>query len=235
MWPDAKQADTHCTWEQPFPLNSYKLAFTYFYKWRCIYWRQKTAHPTWQAIGTPKWSSLPEFHLHTTSRFERRTFLWSQGPRTGLYQWMAITLHPTPSYILHERRQRSQHNLKLCQKNATSFWRYIACQKSQHTLKLCKNNATLFWGYITCQKVRHTLKLCKNNAPTTAGLTHTSNSNSTLDRVSKPAGTSLQDSTSAMGPYRRQYKTTLYSFFRWLPNWGTAWWWPKINKNCVLL
>jgi hypothetical protein len=31
--------------------------------------------------------------------------------------------------------------------------------------------------------------------------------------VSKPAGTSLEDSTSAMGPYGRQYKPTLYSFF----------------------
>jgi hypothetical protein len=125
----------------------------------CIYWRQKTAHPTWQAIGTPKSSSLPEFHLHTRSRFEHRTFLWSQWPRRGLYQWMAITLHRTPSYILPETRQKSQHNLKLCKNNATLFWRYIACQKSQHTLKLCKNNA-----------------------PTCAGLTHTSDSNSTRDR-----------------------------------------------------
>jgi len=125
----------------------------------CIYWRQKIAHPTWQAIGTPKSSSLPGFHLHTKSRFGYRAFLWSQGPRTGLYQSMAITLHPTPSYILPETRQKSRHNLKLC-----------------------KNNATLFWGYITCQKVRHALKLCKNNAPTCAGLTHTSDSNSTLDR-----------------------------------------------------
>jgi len=171
----------------------------------CIYWRQKRAHPTWQAIGTPKSSSLPGFHLHTTSRFEHRTFLWSQVPRRGLYHWMAITLHPTPSDILPETRQKIQNNLKLCQNNATLFWRYIACPKSQHTLNLCQNNATLFWGYITgqkvrhtlkwcksnatlfwgyiaCQKVRHTLKLCKNNAPTCADLTDTSDSNSTLDR-----------------------------------------------------
>jgi hypothetical protein len=31
--------------------------------------------------------------------------------------------------------------------------------------------------------------------------------------VSKPAGTSLDDSTSAMGPYCRQYKPTLYFYF----------------------
>jgi hypothetical protein len=186
MWPDAKQADMHSTWEQPFPLNSYKLAFTYFYKWKnniCVYIEGKKQHtPTWQAMGTPKSSSLPEFHLHTTSRFEHRTFLWSQGPRRDLYQWMAVTLHGTPSYILPETRQNSHHNLKFCQNYATLFSRYIACQKSQHTLKLCKNNATFFWGYIRCQKVIHTLNLCKNNEPTCAGLTHTSDSNSTLDR-----------------------------------------------------
>jgi len=130
----------------------------------CIYWRQKTAHPTWQVIGTPKSSSLPEFHLHTRSWFEHRTFLWSQGPRRGLYQWVAITLHPIPSYILPETRQKSQHNLKLCKNNTTLFWRYIACQKSQHTHKLCKNSATLFWRYVACQKSQHNLKLCKNNA-----------------------------------------------------------------------
>jgi hypothetical protein len=113
----------HSTWEQPSPLNSYKLAFTYFYKWKnniCVYIEgKKTAHPTWQAIGTPKSSSLPGFNLHTTSRFEHMTFLWSQGPRRGLYQWMTITLHPAPSDILPETRQKSRHNLKLCQNNAT--------------------------------------------------------------------------------------------------------------------
>jgi hypothetical protein len=31
--------------------------------------------------------------------------------------------------------------------------------------------------------------------------------------VSKPARTSFEDSTSAMGPYCRQYKPTLYFFF----------------------
>jgi hypothetical protein len=31
--------------------------------------------------------------------------------------------------------------------------------------------------------------------------------------VSKPAGTSFEDSTSAMGTYRRQYKPTLYLCF----------------------
>jgi len=37
------------------------------------------------------------------------------SPRTqkGLHQWMAITLHPTPSYILPETCQSSQHDLKL--------------------------------------------------------------------------------------------------------------------------
>jgi hypothetical protein len=45
--------------------------------------------------------------------------VWTQdlfvvpGTQKGLYQWMAITLHPTPSYILPETRQRSQHNLKV--------------------------------------------------------------------------------------------------------------------------
>jgi len=93
--------------------------------------------------------------------------------------------HPAPkpfSDTLPETRQKSQHNLKLCQNNAALFWRYIGCRRSQHTLKVCQSNATLFLRYITSQKVRHTLKLCNNNAPTCAGLTHTSDSNSTLDR-----------------------------------------------------
>jgi hypothetical protein len=34
---------------------------------------------------------------------------------------MAITLHPTLSNILPETRQKGQHNLKLCQNNATLF------------------------------------------------------------------------------------------------------------------
>jgi len=175
-----------------------KITYVYILK-------AKNSTPNLRSHLHPKSSSLPGFHMHTTSRFEHRTFLWSQGPRRGLFQLMAITLHPTDSDILPETRQQSQHNLKLCQNNATLFWRYIACQKSQHTLKLCQNNAilfwgyitgqkvrhtlkwcksnaTLFWGYIACQKVRHTLKLCKNNAPTCAGITHTSDSNSTLDR-----------------------------------------------------
>jgi hypothetical protein len=206
----------------------------------CIYWWQKTAHPTWQAIGTPKSSSLPGFHLHTTSRFEHRTFLWSQGPRRGLYQWMAITLHPTASDILPETRQQSQHNLKLCQNNATLFWRYIACPKSQHTLKLCQSNETLLWGYIACQKVTHTLKCTPSSCvrimhqlvqalptPQTPTVHWTD--------VSKPAGTSLDDSTSAMGPYCRQYKPTLYLCFPWLPNWGTSWWCPNTKKLCLII
>ncbi len=78
--------------------------------------------------------------------------------------------------------QKVRHTLKWCKSNATLFWGYIACHKVRHTLKWCKSNETLFWGYIACKKVRHTLKLCKNNAPTCAGLTRTSDSNSTLNR-----------------------------------------------------
>jgi hypothetical protein len=71
-------------------------------------------------------------------------WVWTQdlfvvrGPRT-LYQCMAITLRPTPSYILSETCQKSQHDLKLCKNNATLFRRYITCQKSQHTLKSGKH------------------------------------------------------------------------------------------------
>jgi NAD-dependent dihydropyrimidine dehydrogenase PreA subunit len=63
------------------------------------------------------------------------------GPTTqkGLYQWMAMTLHPTPSYILPETCQNCKHNLKLCKNNATLFWRSITCQKRQHNLKLGKH------------------------------------------------------------------------------------------------
>ncbi len=44
-----------------------------------------TADLTWQAIGTPKSSSVAEkdFHLHT-SGFEPRTFLRFKGPKQGL-------------------------------------------------------------------------------------------------------------------------------------------------------
>jgi hypothetical protein len=177
----------------------------------CIYWRQKTAHPTWQAIGTIKSSSLPEFHLHTTSPFEHRTFLWSQGPRRGLYQWMAITLHPTPSYIFPETRQKSRHNLKLCQ-----------------------NNATLFWRYIACKKVRHTLKLCKNNAPTCAGLTHTSDSNSTLDRCQQAGRNFFGGQYISNGSLLQTVQNYPLVFFPWLPNLGTSRWCPNTKKICVL-
>jgi hypothetical protein len=219
----------------------------------CKYWRQKTAHPTWQAIGTPKSSSLPGFHLHTTSRFEHRTFLWSQGPRRGLYQWMAITPHPTPSDILPETRQKSQHNLKFCQNNATLFWRYIACQrvrrpsscvrimqhyfevhhipKVRHTLKWCKSNATLFWGYITCQKVRHTLKLCKSNAPTCAGVTHTSDSIGTLDKCQQASRNFFGGQSISNGSLLQTVQTTVY----FLPNWGTSWWCPNTKFVCLII
>jgi hypothetical protein len=176
----------------------------------CIYWRQKTAHLTWQAIGTPKSRSLPKFHLHTMSRLEHRTFLWSQGPRRGLYQWMAITLHPTPSYILPETRQKSQHNLKLCKNNATLFWRYIACKKSQHTLKLCKN---YFEGTSHAQKSGTPSSCVRTMHQLVQALPTPQTPTVLWTDVSKPAGTSLEDSTSAMGPYRRQYKSSLYSLF----------------------
>jgi hypothetical protein len=117
---------------------------------------------------------------------------------------------PNPSYILPQTRQKSQHNLKLCKNNATLFWRYIACKKSQHTLKLCKN---YFEGTSHAQK-SDTPSSCVRTMHQLVQALPTPQTPTVLwTDVSKPAGTSLEDSTSAMGPYCRQYKSTLYSLF----------------------
>jgi len=118
MWPDAKQADMHSTWEQPFPLNSYQLAFTHFYKWKnsiCVYiLKAKNSTPNLISHRHPQVKLIarvsPAHHALVWTLY----FLRSQGPRSGLYQWMAITLHPTPSFILPHTCQTRQHNLKLC-------------------------------------------------------------------------------------------------------------------------
>jgi hypothetical protein len=52
--------------------------------------------------------------------------------------------------------------------------------------------------------------------------------------VSKPAGTSLEDSTSAMGPCCRQYKTTL-SFFSVTAQLGHILVVPKQEKKLCLI
>jgi hypothetical protein len=83
-----------------------------------------------------------------------------------------------------------------------------------------------------CPKVRHTLSSCVRTMDQLVQALPTPQTPTVLlTDVSKPAGTSLEDSTSAMGPYRRQYKSTLYSFFPWLPNWGTSWRCPNTQKK----
>jgi len=181
----------------------------------CIYWRQETTHPTWQAIGTPKSSSLPGSHLHTTSRFEHRTFLWSRGPE-GVYtsEWPSRCTQPLPTYGL-KTRQKSHHNLKLRQNNATLFWRYITWQgKKVSTPSSCVRTMQHYFEGTShakksgtpssCVRIMHQLvqALPTPQTPTV----HWTD-------VSKPAGTSLEDGTSAMGHYCRQYKPTLYFFF----------------------
>jgi len=213
----------------------------------CKYWRQKTAHPTWQAIGTPKSSSLPGFH-HVS--------VWTQDlfvvPGTQKGSIPVNGHHPAPNPFRHTAWntpkksaqpqvatlfwryiacQMSQHTLKLCQNNAALFWGYITCQKVRHTLKWCKSNATLFWGYITCEKVRHTLKLCKNNAPTCAGLTHTSDSISTLDKCQQASRNFFGGQYISNGSLLQTVQTTVY----FLPNWGTSWWCPNTKVVCLII
>jgi hypothetical protein len=158
----------------------------------------------------PKSSSLPEFQwqefpLHAT-RFEHRTFCAPRDPEVAI-EW-AITLDWAPPYYTDSKGQ-----------------------KSQHTLKLCKNNATLFWGYIACQKVRHTLKLCKNNAPTCASLTHTSDSNSTLDRCLQAGRNFFGGQYNSYGSLLQTVQTTVY----FLPNCGTSWWCPNTKNLCLII
>jgi hypothetical protein len=93
---------------------------------KITYWRQKTAHPSWQAMGTPKSSSLPEFqwrefHL-LTNGFEHRTFLRSQDPEGSI---PVNGHHPAPNPFLHTARNMPKQS---------------AQPQVGKTLKLCKNN-----------------------------------------------------------------------------------------------
>jgi len=199
----------------------------------CIYWRQKTAHPTWQAIGTPKSNSLPEFHLHATALgLNRGPFCGPRDPE-GVYtsEWPSPCTQPLPTYCL-KHAKKGQHNLKLCTNNATLFCRYIACQKSQHTLKLCKND---FEGTSHAQKSVRPSSCVRTMHQLVQALPTPQTPTVLWTDVSKPAGTSLEDSTLAMGPYCTQYKSTHYSFLPWLSNWGTSWWCPNTKNLCLVI
>ncbi len=162
MWPDAKQADMHSTWEQPFPWNSYKLSFTYFCKWKsniCVYIEGKKQHTQPEKPSAPPsqarcqgFTCTPRLGLNTGP------FCGPRDPE-GVYtsEWPSPCTQPLSTY---------------CLKHA----------KKVGTTSSCVMQHYFDWGYITCQIVRHALKLCKNNAPTCAGLTHTSDANSILER-----------------------------------------------------
>ncbi len=212
MWPDAKQVDMHSTWEQPFPLNSYKLAFTYFYKWKnniCVYIEGKKQH------AQPDKPSAPPSQAHCqdftcTPRLGLNTGPFC-GPRdpegVSSSEWPSRCTQPLPIYGL-KTRQKSQHNLKLCQNNATLFWRYITWQgKKVSTPSSCvrimqhyfegPSHAKKSGTPSSCVRIMHQLvpALPTPQTPTV----HWTD-------VSKPAGTSLDDSTSATGPYCRNTK-----------------------------
>jgi hypothetical protein len=112
MWPDAKQADMHSTWEQPFPLNSSKLAFTYFYKWNhniCVYIEGKKQHTQ------PDKPSAPPSQAHCQS--------FTCTPRLGLNtgpfcaprdpegvctsEWPSPCTQPLPTYCLKHAKKVS--------------------------------------------------------------------------------------------------------------------------------
>jgi hypothetical protein len=164
MWPDPKQADMHSTWEQPFPLKSYKLAFTYFYKWKnniCVCIEGKKQHTQ------PDKPSAPPSQAHCQGFTCTPRLGLNTGPFSGhrdperLYtsEWPSPCTQPVPTY---------------CLKHAKKVSTTSSCVRIMHQLVQAfptPHTPTVHWT-----------------------------------DVSKPAGTSLEDSTSTMGLYCTKYK-----------------------------
>jgi hypothetical protein len=236
MWPDTKQAHMHSTWEQPVALNSYKLAFTYFYKWKhniCVYIEGKKQHnqPD-KPSAPPSQAHCPSFTCTPRLGLNTGPFCGPRDPeRVYTSEWPSPCTQPLPTYCL--KQAIKVITTSSCVRIMQRYFEGTEHAKRVSTPSSCAR--IILRVHHIPKSQAHPLKLCKNNAPTCAGLTHTSDSNSTLDRCQQAGRTSLDDSTSAMGPYCRQYTSTLYSFFPWLPNWGTSWWCPNTKKLCLII
>jgi hypothetical protein len=123
-----------------------------------VFWRQKIAHPTWQAIATPKSSSLRELLLHTTSVWIQDLFV---VPGTQKGSIPVNGHHPAPNPFLDTACNTPK---KSTQPQVVSEWCNIILKV--HSMPKASAHP----------------QVEKNNVPTSAGLTHTSDSNSTLDR-----------------------------------------------------